>query len=102
MPIDRRTVAPAPSDCSRARKDFLISRDVVMVLMCLMGVDLGMFLRCSAFLKMALDARLLLYAIENAVMMMKTETINFIERRDSFIDQQLEQEVAGRFKAESD
>ncbi len=30
VPIERRTTAPAPSDCSRARKENLISRGVVM------------------------------------------------------------------------
>ena len=30
--MDRRTVAPAPSDCSRARKVLRIARGVVMML----------------------------------------------------------------------
>lgn len=32
MPIERRTTAPAPSDCSRARKENLMARGVVMLL----------------------------------------------------------------------
>lgn len=70
--------------------DLLISRDVVIVLMCLMLVGLMMFLTWFvACLKMALDARLLLYAMRSAVIIVRMEKSNFIDRNNSFIDTKL-------------
>ncbi len=87
MPIERRTVAPAPSDCSRARKEPLISRDVGMVVMCLVFVGwIVVLMLCVNCLNMALDARLLLYAMRSAATIAKREKSNFIERKNSFID----------------
>ena len=84
--MDLRTVAPAPSDCSRARNDPLISRGVVMLVMFLEFVGLmRVFICLVVCLNIAFDASLLLYAISSAAKIMKKEKSDFINRKESFI-----------------
>ena len=64
----------------------MISRDVVMLLMCLMLVGLmRVFNRLVVCLKMALDARLLLYVMSSADKIVKREKSSFMEQNDRFI-----------------